>query len=470
MPSPALLNRWPPKVLAPASFLGLMPWIVLVFWVSPSADDFCYFASVRQHGWAGAQLWWYGTHSGRFSATALQTGVGWLIDSLSRDVWTTLRFVALADLALIWLLGWRFVRIMAGHWPRAWRLVATNIMVSVLLVSLVNAKEAVYWLNAAMAYLPPALFVWWLLQALARMMQDDVSPEPGETAGLTVAAFVAAGMNELVAPTVIAVLAGMAYLQWRRRHPASDQGRLLLIALATLIGFAVVVLAPGNAMRLDAYPGSRDVLAAPLRGAAALLAFLVLRLGGTPALIGWLGVAGLVSAQDARRRHREPAASSPLWLMPALFLVVGWVELSIGYFSMGSLLPTRAQNMLFVFGFVALTTTAIWWGRGPGGAALIERLGPRRQRRLLLVMAAICLSSATIWISLYDAALSGPRFLAQNRERVRLIEGAPGADVAVPALSAQPTLLFVSDLSTDPQHWYNRCVADYFGKRSVTAR
>src|SRR5262249_49951230 len=67
---------------APLAVLALAPWLVLALWSRPSADDFCYFGFVRAQGWLEAQLFVRQSMGGRYTATALLTGIGWLSDRL----------------------------------------------------------------------------------------------------------------------------------------------------------------------------------------------------------------------------------------------------------------------------------------------------------------------------------------------------------------------------------------------------
>src|SRR5262245_20633636 len=73
-----------------ASAILLIPWVVLAFWTSPAADDFCAFASERSLGWRVAQDLWYEQRAGRILANAISTGIGWLADHVAGGVWSVL--------------------------------------------------------------------------------------------------------------------------------------------------------------------------------------------------------------------------------------------------------------------------------------------------------------------------------------------------------------------------------------------
>ena len=54
-------------------------------------------------------------------------------------------------------------------------------------------------------------------------------------------------------------------------------------------------------------------------------------------------------------------------------------------------------------------------------------------------------------------------------ERYALVKNSKEAVVYLPALVNLPESIFVlnEDIKTNPQHWWNKCMAGYFGKEAI---
>src|SRR5262249_4709880 len=154
----------------------------------------------------------------------------------------------------------------------------------------------------------PTLFAWWLLEGLARLQQDDAPPRHLTIAGWLVAAPIVAVSNELAAPVTLLILLAIGFALLKRRHKLSCVLLAGAVGLAALAGFGLLLSSPGNALRLADYPDSGGALGAPFRAVGAVTIFIALRLFGTPALLGWLGLATIISALDTRSRPGAPRA------------------------------------------------------------------------------------------------------------------------------------------------------------------
>jgi hypothetical protein len=345
---------------AALALIALAPWPVLALLSAPSVDDFCLFALVRDPGWAAAQRQMYQDHSGRFVATALITGLGWLTDRLGAGLpgpFTLLPLLAIA--AILWLC-WRTLARLFPERPAAQRAIATALSGALLLATLPGAGELLFWTSGMASYLPLLLLLWYLMLRVADTLKGR-PPGGGETALLTALAFLVAGTHELGGPLILLLLAAWAEAGRRRGWARSGFAWLAAIGAGALIAYAIVLAAPGNGTRLSDYPGSGNPLQALPMGLADTVIFLAVRVAAVPPLLGGLSLAWLLAA----RRPSPPAAAAG-WLLPATWLAVLLVAAIVSRYAMNHALPHRGLDLLYAIGVPPLAFAAMWHGRVRG--------------------------------------------------------------------------------------------------------
>src|SRR5215470_11781004 len=194
--SPGRIGR---RVAAPLAVLALAPWLVLALWSRPSADDFCYFAFVRAQGWLDAQLFVRQSLGGRYTATALLTGIGWLTDRLDDPAVVYAGLGWLGMLAILWL-AWRSVGLLLPHLAAADRLIVAALVEAAFLSTLPRATDALFWGAVVAIYLTSLLLAWYFMLRLIAAATGRPAPGPAGVAWLAALAFLGAGCNELTAP------------------------------------------------------------------------------------------------------------------------------------------------------------------------------------------------------------------------------------------------------------------------------
>jgi hypothetical protein len=197
--------------------------------------------------------------------------------------------------------------------------------------------EAFYWWNGSVYYF---FFHSLFLVQLANLLilhqrREKARKHPGLLLASLVLAVLLSGSNYVTALTTLEMLALLLIYQFLRRHPA--RGQLLAVFLMGLAGFAVNVLAPGNAGRQAESPQSTPLW-------AVAHAFIE----GWNHIVEWTGV--------------------PLLLFFAALFVLLWAVPTTRLFARGWMLPLLTALMLLVYisGFVP-SLYAISW-KGPGRA------------------------------------------------------------------------------------------------------
>lgn len=194
--------------------VAFLPWLLALGFTRPYADDFCTIAASRGGAWS-FMLYQYNNWSGRYSSM--------LTSSLALQIGPWFTPILIAALFVAWWLALR--KLASGP-------LATLILL-VVLISAPEPFESFYWLTGALTYLAPLVLATWCVVLVER------------PALIVPLAFIAAGFSDVAGLLQLITFAGLA-VAWNRR--------MMLPALTTVIGVALVALAPGNAARRAYFP------------------------------------------------------------------------------------------------------------------------------------------------------------------------------------------------------------------------
>jgi len=437
---------------------------VLLFFAGPAADDFCS-ATVSTLSTHFVQI--YMTHAGRWMT------VGFLVPFLFHRIELFSTFQHGSLMLALWV-GYFIVffflfRVVTGA-SATWRtgLAAALLIGIVWWCGLPAPAQTIYWASAGLEYGLGFQAAAALFGAIA--LHGGRSPERGRAlfgAALAVATFLVTGFHEIIALSVLGLLACMTAVAFFQRLG----NRLFMLALTgvALIGTAVSVLAPGNAVR-----GQR------VGGTVALPdTFYALYLDWFGRVVPWLTDPRLLCLSflvlSSRQFHAlQPRWASPVfdrqwWLIPvcALALVAGC--LAVPALVLGQPGPARLHNFAYSIFVVGWFLTLFAAGRKvplhtlPGIKVLRAVVGAIFVAAILFtgnmqdaISAVIGRNNAIRWHAWVHA-------LPQAASRVRQ-QG--GEELVLSGVPAGPKL-FVAGFQRvpdrDPTNFINRCLAEYLG-------
>jgi hypothetical protein len=438
--------------------------IALTLFTYPAADDFCFQEKAVRLGFLGAQADWYTTWSGRYTATALTSGL-----MLAGTSWYSL---ALVLVALSWLVSlWLLLAACAGNAFPARAVTLASVTVFVMYGAFApNPNGAFYWASAALTYQFAGTLLVLMLAINIRLTRTSAQGRAG--AGLVVPiianfflGLALGGTNETVLLLAMILLAAGAVVARHCSHRAALPWLAGLSGVA--LGFVVVLLAPGNEVRWQYFPEGRNLILSLPRTAIRTLLFIV-RESANPAL--WLA-AGLVAVPlwncltDATRD----------WLVKRrgwLILLVSWVAMIAACFfpaeyAFGAGPPGRARNIAFV---------VLLLGWIPVAGVLAERfwsgrhlfIPSPRTKPLLLVALGLTLAGGAQMREIYRDLGSGPEFRKELAEREAAIRkaAAQGLEtVEVPPLAVRTKHIYELNVIGD-----NNCQALASGLKTVRVR
>jgi len=370
-----------------ALVLSLIPLLLLAPYAAPVLDDFIYgtpihftleagkgFPSVLSAVWENI-VYTYMDWQGTFSSVilfSLEPG------AFSESAYGLTAWVYIAAIIASVFLALGTVRGL-GLWPRLF----IGGVVSFLAVQyLPSTAQWIYWWNGASHYL-----AFWTLSVLAVFWQTRLSRRDGTGKSFycslvfgCILSFLVGGGNyctALVFPLVSACLA--AYAFWAKRPKPVLSGNILMLLMA-VIGLAVSILAPGNAVRQAAFEKLSPISAVVLsfkQAGTDLFSMLDLKLLGAVMLC--IPVF-LYASKDSVYSFR----------LPLLILAGSFCAYAALYtpplYAMGGTEPLemRIQNLMYIAALFLIFGNAFYLS-----GWLSRRIGLFEKKHILPILAAI---------------------------------------------------------------------------------
>ena len=419
-------------------------------------------------GLVPAQVVWYQTWSGRYTGLFLLSVLG-LMD-LERVYPAVAGAVFLSTcLAMLALVA----AVTGNRWGRAWTVVVAGVLTVLYLAGLPDVAQTIYWATGSLMYQMGNVGVLLLVAILACGEQGAPSPVLRGLlwmAGVVLVALLP-GANDVTMLLTVCLLAVGTLTAFRARRPTVAFWASLLVV--GLLGAGVAGLAPGNYARAAAIAADDTMLRPrPLLAAILFLPWTVLRatywlssLGlwaATLLLLGasWRWARGLLYRDGAFDRH---------YLQVPVVWVSAYVLLSLlGFVANLYPLPERGESvlwLLFLLGWFPSAVILTHWLTGE----TLERYTAR-----LFVPAVVLLTLSILGapnnFEAFKDTYRGYRYhleMARRHELIRAAKASGQTDVLLPSLSRPPRTLLATEITTDPDNFRNRCLAEYHGFRSI---
>jgi hypothetical protein len=458
------------------------PFVVLLFCAFPHLDDICFAATWRDIGLIAMLRELYQTFQGRlfsFVATIVPFVVHY---DLGGDLLLVFRaFCAAALGATIALALWVSNALLPAG-SKSIRLLLGFMLAVVLVAGSPQPEDLFYWATGIGFYTIPALVSLWMLIWLHCRAVRMEPLGPNAVVWLAAGAMAIATATEISGPVLLVIVLSSFLHRWLLPGAPRQPLAHALILGAIAIGITIVLLSPGNAIRMRAMGTDQGMALRALTGlpiAVAHVAQFLFRRLTNPALLAWLVFLVFVVPSRDRGPRGRPSAFRPLlavWWPLGTAMIAIYGSLWIGHVATGRLLEQRALDYLhFVLvgglSLTAIAASAIHGERlwGVIGARWPSLDGPKLAVAALLLMLATPGFLQAVRILPYLGLLHR---LAEDRF-AQIGDGkAPGAPIAdrelvLPASSIGNIPWFGDPVSSDPDAWSNGCVARYAGVRSV---
>jgi len=439
--------------------LLFFPLVVLAFFNHPSADDYCYVVDVFNRGFWASQLATYHNWTGRYTATFLLNGSPILFGSF-----IGYQLVNVALLILTAVAGVHFVKTILNKNSIDISVVAVSVCVLFLyLVKMPSFVEGFYWLAGAITYQLANIATLTVLIIVLNLRKQYSHLKVIAAVCLCI---IICGSNETSMLELLYILCALMAFEYASMGSIPKYYYLLLVV--SLIGAAVIIFAPGNAVRAAHFQGEKNILKALLLAGGV----------GFSRMQEWLQdililiVLFLPFLKQAEGSPNDQRKITPFILALYPLFIVG--ILIVGYFpafwSIGFEPPTRTVNVLYwIFCFSCLHYTILW----------IIYL---KQKSAVFVVVPQFVLWILVFIAFRDLApknnlrtatmdlVSGRAMTydGEMNERYAEMEKSKGGDVVFKPLTVIPKSIFFVDIEPEhPEDWKNVCTSDYFHLKSL---
>lgn len=486
-------------ILAAIFVISLIPLFILSFYNHPAIDDYYY--GIKTHravseaesetGLLSAAVdqvvQTYGEWQGTYSAVFLFS----LQPGIFGEQWYVLSTFILLSVFIFANLFFAhvFLRKILGTSKYA----GIGIALSVLLVSVQlvpSPLQSYFWWNGSIYYtfFYSLSLILFALIGIYLKSESRVSRIGCVCGGLLLAAILGGANFVTALVSCILLVALIGYLAIRKNPKAFAVAAILAVFL---IGFAISIAAPGNAVRQECYPHTPNAISAILQSFYYSVCYLF-EWTTVPLIVVLLILSPFIS--------RAAAQSSWSFRYPGLFVLASFCVFTAQFtpplYGMNSIGSDGARllNIIYYSYFWFLIADVFYvsgylvkkYGYNPN--RVIRGMEKRKAFAMLCVVLLFvavmpmldnvletrqwkgdgCAASSAVYSLVSGEA---EQYDKENDDRYRILTDETVRIAEFKPFSVHPKLLFYGDLTQDPDWmWSNRPMREYFNKESVTVR
>ncbi len=412
-------------------------------------DDFCFAWVSKEYGVLAGAYYYYVGWSGRYFGNILMHLTPLFFSSSftfsGLNTYLLLAFGFVTNLYLV-----RRVTDLSFRSSRLWS--SVFLIQAATLYSISGMYQWFYWFSGIYYYVSLQLvFLFFVVYFFEKATWI-------RTAILVSVLFCLMGSSEISMLIFSGVFWGYQLWKWRFKGPLNAE--LYLLFAIWLIGFLLMILSPGNQVRAV----TNVPLADGIHILLANVKELIEQFFSSPFM--WACMLWVLFVLELPKSYLRMSILDMIVLTALFFvsIIVSFIPLS---FALGEVhIPERIISlfllfMLFYMCFIVLQLKSVWGG-----------LHLNRISLLVLVFIGLGVYKSKNFSLLFHEISSGSaeRYTKEYRARFEQIRLAKTDKVVVAPLKNHSALFFTEDLSTDPKHLWCKCVANYYGKKSVNRK
>jgi hypothetical protein len=458
------------KITIIVLLISLVPWFALSFYAHPQFDDYFLAILHNERGlWEHLQLT-YINWSGRYFAT--------LVPALFFHGEFNLKFYQIYP--LLWL-GLNFLLIYAfvnRHWIKGWTGLSITLVIFFLQLSMLpSPASSIYWLTGALAYFLPWLFT---LAFWNQVLWKAPATLHGKIAWHALNLFLLAaiaGSNELSLYVMFCTM--VAYIFIYNRAKQRIPRYFFYYFGFYLLAAAVMVAAPGNYHRIDLLPDSLRFGLSATQAIKTSIYTIWIYLRNP---LFWAGIILLLYLM-IKNKPSLPILdnyfrTTSIWVSLALSAVFIYGFYMLSWLILGSLVIDRQHNILALALWPVILIHIYGFIHRKDAFGLKIPDPQKLQLPLLLILVWFTFSDfyfrpgerplkfQNSTLQVWNDWISGDasKFSYQHNTYYQLIrEHREQTDtLLLPALEKKPITLFIKELNTNPEDFYNIYFAKYW--------
>lgn len=452
-------------IVALVAGISLLNYGFIGHYVRYLADDYCTAAIMHQNGFWPTQLYWYISWTGRFSFT-LGVSIVELFGMKAATILPALLITASAAAT-----GWALLGLRKTGRPTAPSLAWATALALCITLGIIgltpNLIQSFYWQTGSLTYFAPLVM---FTLAAGCVLHASHSKQPRGLAILAgLLAFAAAGFSEsfsLIQVGLLIYAVGLCALVYPNRQRLIAT---LAAAAGSIIGLIVVIVAPGNTVRFTNFPDHQPPLTTLSASIQASRDFIHSALSLPLPRIGLISIVAVAAIfaitldrQITRQKLWQPLLQLVLApIMAFAVVVVSYYPVYYGY-TTKTIIPDRIL-MVPAFGLI-LAAAYIGICLGLCYRSLVVRRQIWLAVLLIVAGTAVLVSYSDHRKHIYDTKQALQYYSLNWAITDTQLRNAASANAVITYL---PAIGGSAELQPDPTNWYNGCIADYYGLKSV---
>lgn len=408
-----------------------------------AADDFAYASVVFKEGFLNAQVFWYKYWSGRYLLNFLQTSYGSLLGHNGYTIWYSI--VTFASLALS-----IFVIIKKYLNNKYVSLLVSLFLFSIFYYMTPNKMESWYWFSGSSTYMWPIILTLFAVGSESIMLSS-------------ILVLLASGGNETF--TLISVFVYILLFF------ESKNKKFISLLLASIIGLAIVYVAPGNNIRAGSSASdSMNIFGTIFYSIQKGPSFLINIIYNNLLLLVTSSI--LLTYIFSRYKNLKRSSSSlngrrlyitlfAPWLISIIYMVPAYKVL-------GRIPPDRSDITMIL---VVLTSIVCL------SEALSTYLSQLNSKSLKLFLSIAGVASYTLFILAFKftSTIAEDIYIAKGyTERydsmIRLLNTASKDSMVTIDKLPESGLIPNAQVQPESTHWVNKGISDYYGIKGIIAK
>jgi len=444
----------------------LAPLFALSYYNHPSpADDYCYIDTVFKFGWFEAMNYYYSGWTGRYFGIFLNHSNPLLFHSVT----------GFKILPVLLLLGVVFAlyslfRHLTPTLSRMAHLGFAGVVFFLYMLKIASMSEAFYWMAAFVTYTIPNIFtLLWIVLVLRWYRQDTQTAKIllSTLAGFLVFAIIGSSETNLL---IIVLLIG-AWWVYRILFHRKVDGFMVAMLVVCAASCYLYFSSPGNQARIGGNPLGGNIPFSVMSSFKKLAVLSFDWIFRTPLIffsLAWLVVLSRLSA-GARNYF-----SIPVWYAVLLFIGVLSAQLFPSYYGVGIEPTPRVINCVYFFfligWFYVIGVVFHYFRKSNTNQFHFSVMRYGILYAVLIVSISLSFYRSTNVRLIYSDLIHGKAaaFDKEMYARYEMLKTSKESTVYLPPIHSKPLSIFVDDdIKDNPDHWWNKCMAGYFGRKVI---
>ncbi len=434
--------------------LAFLPYCYLSFFSQPIAEDFGFAFQFQEHESFNELLKnSYLTMNGRYVSNVFM-----YLNPLSFNSFLGYKLFPILLIALLILGNYTFIKSLKITQQKRESFIYGLVVSIIFLHNLPIISEGLYWYTGSSIYLLGLVFTLFFLSGAAHLFHNYKNKKV--LVGTSALLFLVCGFNEVLTLVIVSLLFFITLFLFYKNRP-SKKVFLILAILAFAFAF-LMIFAPGNTFREGMYPSGGDVSNTVFMSVLQTLRFGFIWVFSIPIIFASI----LLYQQVITKKIRVINLGKEVKWISLLFLPIIIIFcVAPPYWYTGILGQHRTLNVAYFFFIIVWFLNVAFWSEFVKQKR--DKLNLKLSQKVYIALLLIGILFTGNGFNALSDIFSGDakKFNEQMKCRHTVLlnsQEEPPKKIALKPITFKPKILFVMDISKDPNFWTNQGYNGFF--------